>query len=601
MSQTPGALGRRYLPFLVLAAVQVLIVAIAPSKVQSNNANATGLTTGNNTATVAGQPVDENGQPVAGLTQQADGTYVDSSGNVVDSSGNAVTGVNGASTKADMSKCDKNGKQIGPPGYKLMPPCVPVWHGSDNGGATMTGVTSKAINYLIYVGQGNAQVNAILATQGLAASAEQHCEALQAFDKEINKGYWETYGRKFVAMDGPGANKGSTQQNPCHFPYWQGQCSLTPPDPACGLAEAKVMASMHPAFILGAYSETTIGYLASQHIITLGAGIAPLSYYQERTPYEYGVLMDGSRQADMDAEYWCKKMNGKPAIQAGADVKTTRNWGARPGQVPTRKLAMIFPETNGDDTYAQSVQRFKKAVTGGRCNTPGGVLMLPYQSDIGTAQQQTSNIVQQLIDNHITTVGCFCDPIAPVFLTEGMDQQKYYPENWVLGVALMDYDVLGRLYFPTEWAHAFGASDLATGQAFAQTDAVRFWNDAGNSGQPDATENATLPGFTILATAFQVAGPRPTPESIHKGLVALPPQGSWAQLHDQHQIKIGFAPPSEWTVTEDMREVNWSATRTSEIDGKAGSYCPIDGGHRYDLGEWPTGEPDVFNSGKNGC
>jgi hypothetical protein len=32
MATTPGALGRRYAPFLILAAVQVLLVAVVPSK-----------------------------------------------------------------------------------------------------------------------------------------------------------------------------------------------------------------------------------------------------------------------------------------------------------------------------------------------------------------------------------------------------------------------------------------------------------------------------------------------------------------------------------------------------------------------------------------
>ncbi|HVT77601.1 MAG TPA: hypothetical protein VHD87_11280, partial [Acidimicrobiales bacterium] len=145
------------------------------------------------------------------------------------------------------------------------------------------------------------------------------------------------------------------------------------------------------------------------------------------------------------------------------------------------------------------------------------------------------------------------------------------------------------------------ASDLATGQPFAQTDAALWWSAAGNSGQPDSTENAVVPGFSLMATAFHVAGSHPTPDSIHKGLVALDPLGAWATFHDQHSIKVGFKSPSEWTATEDMREVNWNATRTSEIDGKPGSYCPIDGGHRYDLGEWLKGDPDVFDSSKNGC
>ena len=64
---------------------------------------------------------------------------------------------------------------------------------------------------------------------------------------------------------------------------------------------------------------------------------------------------------------------------------------------------------------------------------------------------------------------------------------------------------------------------------------------------------------------------------------------------------VGFKPPSPFTAAEDVREVYWSQSRPSEVDGKPGSYCPVDGGHRYNLGEWPTGDPDVFDPGRNGC
>jgi hypothetical protein len=37
------------------------------------------------------------------------------------------------------------------------------------------------------------------------------------------------------------------------------------------------------------------------------------------------------------------------------------------------------------------------------------------------------------------------------------------------------------------------------------------------------------------------------------------------------------------------------------VDQKPGSYCPVDKGHRYDLGEWVAGNPDVFDTNTNGC
>jgi len=601
MAQTPAAIGRRYAVFLAVAAVQVLLVAVAPSKapVQVN----AGSGTGGRSGVIAGG--GDNGTDATDA-----GTAVDASGNPIDANGNIITGAAGvtgsstlrsAASKGDLSHCDKHGYQIGPPHYGSMPPCVPVWHGGNNGGATMQGVDATHINFVFYKAKSDPQVNAILETQGLAASAEESCEAYSAWFTEINK-YWELYGRKFVSLDGPGANKGSTQQSPCKFPYFEGQCSLTPPDPPCERAEAKVIAAMHPAFVLAGVADPALyDELTKEHVIVVGAGGAPLSYYSIGAPYYYGLLMDGSRQAEFDAEYWCRALNTRPAKNAGNDVKSSRGWGTG-GAVPTRKIAVIYPETNGDEQVTISVNVFKSLITGKMCDTPGGVLPISYESDINKAEQQSITTVQQLINHHITTVACWCDLIAPAFLTQNMSKQGYFPEHFVMGVGLIDYDVLGRLYDPTEWVRAFGVSDLAVALPFDQSDAANWWRDAGNAGLPDQTENAVVPFFSIMAAAFQTAGPEPTPLKIAAGLQGLPVTTRWQDIHDPHVIQVGFKSPSPYTAAENVREVYWVANRPSEVDNKAGSYCPMRSGMRYDIGEIPSGEPPVFDSASNvGC
>ena len=613
MADTPGAIGRRYLPFLAVAAVQVLLVAVAPSRgllggSKASTVAAGGQTTAGDATTAADAGAGAASSGAAG-SSAAGGSAAGAgaSGGTAGGSASVAAGAVGAKAAGpaaqDLSKCDKSGKEIGAPGYTGMPPCVPVWHGGDNS-STLQGVTATEIHYTVYVAQGNQEVNSILATQGLAATAQQSCDAKQAFNDEINKRY-ETYGRKFVPMDGPGANSGKAQPNQgsCTYPYFQGQCMLSPPDPPCERAEAKTIVAMHPAFVLAGVADPAFyDELTKDGVIVIDGGANPESYYDQVANYRWGILMDGSRQASFDSEYWCKRMVGKAAAHAGPDVQTTRNWGATPGAVPARKLAVLYPENYGDETTKLSVDNFKAQITGKTCNTPGGVLEISYASDINTAQQQATNIVQQLIQNHITTVACWCDPIAPVFLTQNMKNQGYFPENWILGVGLIDYDVLGRLYDPSEWQYAFGVSDLAVSTAFTQSGAQLWWNDVGRSGSPDATENATLPFYSLMASGVQMAGPHLSVASVAAGLHNLPTTGGWAASgHDATAYLVGFKSPSPYTATEDVREVNWSATRNSEVDGKPGAYCPIDHGHRYNLGEWPAGDPDVFDTAHNGC
>jgi hypothetical protein len=471
-----------------------------------------------------------------------------------------------------------------------MPPCAAVWHGGDNGGSTMTGVTATEIRFLYYAAQGNAQVNAILGTQGLAASTAQACAAMKAFTIELNK-RWELYGRKLVPINGKGDHAGTAQDGCADFPFYQGQCSLTPPDPPCQRAEADDIASLKPAFVIAITANGALyDELAKQHIIVLGGGNVPHAYHTAAAPYRYDLSMSGDRVARSIADYYCKKLYGKPVQFAGQDVQDPDSNPLTPP--PTRKVAIIYPSTNGDPTYATSANLFISLVTGGDCGSKAdGVKGYPYQSDINTAQQQSQTTVAALKDAKVTTVVCFCDLIAPVFLTTNADSQGYHPEHLLSGTGLIDYDVIGRLYNPNEWAHAFGPSDLTDAVPFAQTDAVKAWQDAGNTGEPDSTENLNWAYYSALGTAFQVAGPKPTPDSIRAGLFAMAARGG-DHLHTLYK----YGAPDEYSATRDYREVYWCATKTSPIDGKPGAYISVDGGKRFQDGQAPGGDAKVFPS-----
>ena len=111
----------------------------------------------------------------------------------------------------------------------------------------------------------------------------------------LNKRY-DFYGRKIVSMDGPGTNAGSKNpdQSNCHYPYFQSQCSLTPPDEKCYRAEADTIARMHPAMAFFTGDGAMVYRLAQDHIVTATGNLAPDSYYQQLEPYMYG-LTNGSR------------------------------------------------------------------------------------------------------------------------------------------------------------------------------------------------------------------------------------------------------------------------------------------------------------------
>jgi len=605
---TPMALGRRYAPLMVLAAVQLVLVAIAPSG-PATTANPYGNGFGGGSAATAGGAGGAagsgsgaavgSGGAAAGNSGAAGATTGNSGGGAGgggagggpggSGSGSAVAGGASASggTPGQLFNCGPDGRTVGPTFY--MPPCTRVVPQSQNGGSTMPGVTASSINFVYYLAQGNAQVNAILATEGLAASAEQSCEGIREFTKELNK-RWNLYGRQFVSLNGPGNHSGpaSVQANgggSCTYPFFQGQCSLTPPDPPCERAEADLIASMHPAMVLAPTADPSFyDQLAKDQIVVWGGETEPDSYHTGVAPFYWDVFESGTLTAQMDAEYWCKKLNGKRVQWAGiapGDVMSFNGIGQPP---PIRKLAILYPATNGDPTYKISVDQELALVNGKECAPAGGqAIEIAYQSDINTAQQQSNTIVAELKQQHVTDVEAFGDPIAPVFFTNTADSQNYHPEIFLSGMGLIDYDVLGQLYNHNVWKDAFGPSSLMDSVPFAQSDAAKAWEDAGNSGPPsDQTANLAWAYFSAMGSSFQMAGPNINPGTIRNGLWSLPPRGG-----DQYHAELYYK--GVFTGIQDMREVWWCGTQNSAINNHPGAYVSVnDPTWRHQLGQWPS-------------
>ncbi|HET9689645.1 MAG TPA: hypothetical protein VFP61_00725 [Acidimicrobiales bacterium] len=623
MALNPSNLGRRYAPLVALAVVQLILVALAPS---NGGTSAAGSSTNFNPTAAAGSGASLESGGAAGSATGATGGAVGgatgaattggAAGGATGATGGAVGGTTGgaatggaggattaaakpgatagatsgsvtaASGGAPNPGC-VNGHQAGPSYY--MPPCTTSY--TPQPVASMQGVTPTAINYVYYLPQGNAEVNAILQTENLAATTDDECLAIKTFTDELNK-RWELYGRKFVSLDGTGKNSGKAQgDSTCTYNYWQGQCNLTPPDIPCLQAEADAIAALKPAFVIavGEYDQFYIR-LAQDHVIVIGGTSGgeniPENYFDQLAPYYYNIFPNGTQVAQQVAEYYCKKLVGKPAQYAGkgaGDVIPVT------GQAPIRKLGIIYPENNGDTTYKQTADYLEQLVNG--CGAQG-TQEYSYASDITTAQQQTATTVAAIKQAGITTIVMLGDPIAPVFTTNGLDQQGYHPEFLLSGTGLIDYDVLGQLYNKNEMSHAFGLSDLTDSIAFNQTEAPKAWADSGDPGSPDPTQNLNWGYFEMMGNIWQLAGPAPTPTTIAQGVRSATFPGN-----AQHEA-IQFADPFPWTGEKDFREVYWCGTTTSPYNNQPGEYIDANGGKRFVKGSVPPGTSELFPNGE---
>lgn len=556
---------RVYAPFLAVLLGQAAFVVVAPSQGEEP-ANQFGQVAA---GPGAGQGVvdPETGQlvdPVTGeVIQQAGGGTsgggTASGGQGAAGGGTAGGGAGGGGQAAggDTSHCkgDRQHDVI----YNA-PPCIPKWpDGADNGGATYPGVTGDEIKFIMFQCQSNPQVDAILASQGLAASDAEVDAMLDSWAKVINK-YYETYGRTFK------------------WERIRGDCPTSPPDPAKARQAAAEVAKKKPMFVYASGGGSAAAdTFAQAGIVTVGIQWNINSFYAGRRPFRWDIFPNADETADWMAEYYCKKMAKKPASNAGTVIHPSIG-----GRNTIRKLGIIVPD-DGTGTILPAAQRVKRLVD--ECSGSNS-LIITYQSDINRAEEQTRATVASLIENKITTVTCMCDPIAPTFSTNGMTRNNYYPEHMLAGMGLLDYDVLGRLYDKAQWQHAFGLSQLAQQPPFEQTDAARVWRASGKSGNPCAACNLLSGYMSLVASMINAGGPNLNPGTIEGALVGRKyARGGWSETGgraDVYLIKFG---PNDYNAISDYREVIWDAGARSPIDGKPGAYVSLKGGKRYAGGE----------------
>jgi hypothetical protein len=428
---------------------------------------------------------------------------------------------------------------------------------------TYQGVTDKEIKIVMFSCQPNEQVDALLATQGLAATEEEYQAMIDASVKFMNENY-ELYGRKIV---------------------WKrviGDCTLTPPDPAKARQAAAEVAREEKPFLVHHYASgpSTHDVWSQAGILSTGGPTQVVQNYSGRRPFRWDIFTDGNQTAEQIGEYVCKKLAKKPASHAGTVIHPSIG-----NRTTTRKFAVVTPD-NGDGANLPTARQAASIIKGcSGTDTP----LFTYASDINRAEEQTRVVVAGLIENKVTSVVCMCDAIAPAFLTNGLTRNNYFPEHVLPGANLMDYDLLGRLYDKQQWQHAFGPSQLANAIPHAQSDATKIWRAAGNSGQPCASCNLVTGYMLQMGLMFQQAGPNLNPLTVEQGLVGQRySRGGWNETKGNGSITLQRYGPNDYTGLSDFREVYWSETAVSAIDGKPGAYIPMDNGRRFALGEVPS-------------
>lgn len=457
---------------------------------------------------------------------------------------------------------DPNSKQVGriaiPSAFA--PECFAQRAGND--GASGIGVTADKITVVVYQPAPDPLIDQIFAAIGFSDTPEDILETYKGYF-EIYQKYFETYGRKVEVVPFKGTGAATD-------------------DIAARADAATIAETIKPFAVLGGpLLAAGFGDELSKHkIMQIDlASSKSTDYFVEHAPYNYNVLQAPDQLSQVVVEYMAKRLKGRPAKFAGDRALQTKE----------RKFGLIFlsiPGANAEELQ----QKFKEQLAAAGVDVP---VQVGSVDPTASAAQQ----IARLKEEGVTSVLFSGDPLSPKNFTTEATNQNYFPEWIITGTSLVDSTTFGRTYDQQQWKHAFGVSQLfARGKPEANWSYYLYRWYFGESPPASNAAQVVFPNPTVLMSGIMGAGPRLTAETFRDALFAAKPIGGGLTV-PQASFGKQYFPKPDYTVLDDTVEIWYDPDATGPDErGKDGQgmYRYVDGGKRYLPGQWPTGDPEVF-------
>ncbi len=444
------------------------------------------------------------------------------------------------------------------------PECYKPFTG-DNGGETTTGVTGDTIKIVVYLNQPNDPVLSFIYKQvGVTDTPDQIFQSYQGYN-ELLATYYETYGRKveLVRYDATGNIS----------------------DEVAATSDAETIArDIKPFAVIGGpgLTEAFADTLSQNKVMCLACTPGQTNqFYVDRGPYVWDIQKNTNQNLQMVAEYIGKRVANREAEYGGDEVNGKE-----------RKLGLVALSSSAASEDLRN--GFLKDL---KDNYDTEIADVATYTDPVALASSAGEMMAKMKSEGITTVIFYGDPLAPQTLTKNATEQGFHPE-WVMsGSALVDTTIFSRTYDQTQWAHAFGPSNLFA-RSSADLSGPAFLYEWFYGKQPPADQVALLlPGIQFFYSVFQGVGPTLTPDTFQTAIFNAPiidssvlsPQLSWGNRE--------IWPETDYAGIDDQTEVFWDADATGvdELDKEGkGMWAYVDGGKRYLPGQWPKAQATVF-------
>jgi len=439
------------------------------------------------------------------------------------------------------------------------PPCAPAFSGG-NGGATAYGVTADTINICF-----------LMALTGASGTDGEQPQTVQPGESSVARTYtvleqyfnsrYQLYGRQLRFYYVSAGNSESTTAE----------------------AQARADKAKQTDHCFASIQETNpdeLDELARDQVLTYTLAQLPEAYFQSKDPYIWSFTPSATNAINMGAEYYCKKLAGRPPIYTN---DKTFNYKA------PRKVGLIVLDTPQYGNMAGLASNLLESECGVK---PTAIVQYDLASTASGSSGLASDVVA-LRAAGVTTVFYLGDLLSEGIFSEAAYSNNYYPEWFAPGFGGVDTGHIGRDYNGYEWAHAFGFSFYEIPEPDEETECYQAFHSVDPNDDPDSGMCTYMWGNMVqLFGGFQEAGAHLTVQSFKQALFHQPtlsPNPPW-------HMAGGYS-PSQHTFPQYATEVWWDPNAVGS-DGQVGTYRFLNNGQRYTYGQWPSGpSPGLFQSG----
>lgn len=484
-------------------------------------------------------------------------------------------GTGGALGEVSFGKgpdCRPDGRQKGISTY--MPPCV-QWTGANNGGSTTKGVTANTITVVRWNGRVDPATRAILRGAQLSDEPAKVTQIMNVLRTYSNQHY-QTYGREVVFVDyeasGPSEDDEAMKRDAINIAA-KNPFAVIEGDPAAAM----------PIVLLRD--------LAQRNILCMCSTSLSEEFYGELPPLLWSSLPSINLYAKHTAEFIRKRLAGKPAVFAGDDLNPTQGYRTK-----TRKFGLIYLDgiKKVEPERRRAAEVMLRELANAGVTIPAAA-QVGYIYDPGRNQQDVTALIAKMKNEGVTTIIPVWDPLYPILITKEATNQQYFPEWFMVGTGLSDTTTAGRLYDQQQWRHAFGISPLwVTWQTVANSTGAREYHH-GAPGTPAGDEGVLINIYrSRIQTLFRgihMAGPNLNYQSWIQGSLNYPRTGG---LPAAPLVYLTRQNPTEIKdFVEVFYDVDASGPDERGMQGN-GMVMKVEGGRRYDIGQWPSTPPKAF-------